>query len=317
MNRESSERKGERPDSEKNVDDHCGTRIAETTSSLPAPGAEIRAVSREAGACAIAEQPLVFADRGKRQLSNSRPATSPTYRPFFRSILRASIPSLPLSHYRSSSPFPPSASHRYLSLSLSLAGTDPPRNNNREANSVQPALAHGAPLCQEASQGGMAFFVTSNEESGKAGRVLRAPALFLLALIGGGDAATAARCLSPPPPPSPPTASSPSAAAGAFRRDARPSPFERHDASRDPRDADHRKSCAFRPHSAPSLRFFYRSPLPLPLPRQRYNQGVSMYPIYRRATLPAPPPSQIVSTHGVPTPLGATVGITPTLGVPR
>jgi len=111
----------------------------------------------------------------------------------------------------------------------------------------------------------MAFFVTSNEESGKAGRVLRAPALFLLALIGGGDAATAARCLSPPPPPSPPTASSPSAAAGAFRRDARPSPFERHDASRDPRDADHRKSCAFRPHSAPSLRFFYRSPLPLPL----------------------------------------------------
>lgn len=49
----------------------------------------------------------------------------------------------------------------------------------------QPALAHGAPLCQEASQGGMAFFVTSNEESGKAARVLRAPALFLLALIGG------------------------------------------------------------------------------------------------------------------------------------
>lgn len=107
----------------------------------------------------------------------------------------------------------------------------------------QPALAHGAPLCQEASQGGMAFFVTPNEESGKAARVLRAPALFLLALIGGRGAAIVAAAAADAIGVFP--VGGGDAAAGAFRHDARPSPFERHDASRDPRDAARCKSCAF------------------------------------------------------------------------
>lgn len=68
-----------------------------------------------------------------------------------------------------------------------------------------------------------------------------------------------------------------------------------------------------------SLRFLSLPPLPPFHPLHVSDTtGVSMYPIYRRATLPPPPPQpppsprQIVSTRSVSTRLEATVGITPT-----
>jgi len=134
----------------------------------------------------------------------------------------------------------------------------------------------------------MAFFVTLDEESGKADRVLRPRALFTR------FDRRARRRRSPPPPPWP-SASSTSVAGGlrrarASRHDAMrgSSPFERHDASRAPRGAARRKSCAYR--VALSLHFFCRCLPPLtpslPLPHVSDTTSVSMYPIYRRATLP-------------------------------
>lgn len=119
----------------------------------------------------------------------------------------------------------------------------------------------------------MAFFVTSNEESGKAGRVLQACALFApfrrpmrrrhrrrrhrrrrwrlprWRRRDGRD----------------------------LRCDAHPSPNERHDASRIPRDAAHCKSSCVRPSRAVIALFVVASPSPFSPPsRQRYNRCIDV-----------------------------------------
>lgn len=77
------------------------------------------------GGRGLRDSRATFGFRGLRETAIINVELSPRhfpylYRPFFRSILRAILPSR-LSHYRFSSRFPPPVTHRYLSPSLSLS----------------------------------------------------------------------------------------------------------------------------------------------------------------------------------------------------
>lgn len=159
---------------------------------------------------------------------------------------------------------------------------------------MQPALAHGTPLYQEASQGGMAFFVAPHEESGKAGCVL--PRLLFLLVFIGPRVNTPRLSI-----PSPPSASFPLTVTTAYRV----RPFATTHAHRHSKDTMRLGLLGAQPAAravfsctrlslSSRCRYIFLSlaspPTPTELPSSTrpsaIQLGVSMYPIYRRATQP-------------------------------